>query len=84
MAGPFGGHPTLASYLHWIRECGGYANSGYASDKNGRVQSMTKITTAEGNSVVVAGIQQHERLEPTMVAYLDRRLLVKSPWRSLP
>jgi len=74
MAVPFGNHPTLGQYLAWIAECGGASQSGYA-----RGQNYTKITTSEGRHAVV-GIDQNERLVPTMVSFLDRRLNVTSPW----
>lgn len=81
MAYPFGGHPTLAQYIGWVHQEGGHAHSGYSSDPSGRVQSLTKITSKEGASVVVVGMKQADRLEPTKVAYLDRRLKVRSPWQ---
>lgn len=83
MSAPFGGHPTLAHYLHWIRETGGYAQSGFRTDRRGKAHSLVKIVSAEGKSVVVVGAQD-ERLPPTYVAFLDRRLGVKSPWFSVP
>ena len=83
MAHPFGGHPTLAAYIDWIRSQGGSASSGM-SNVRGRMHSLTKIIAANGNHVIVIGTRQDERLVPTMVGYLDRRLDVKSPWVSLP
>jgi hypothetical protein len=82
MAFPFGGQPTLAQYMHWIRECGGSAQSGI-SQVGERMQTLTKITADNGNVVIIAGIKQTEHLVASMVGYLDRRLGVKSPWISL-
>jgi hypothetical protein len=84
VSAPFGGHPTLAHYLHWIRETGGHAECGFKSDRRGRAHALVKITSAEGKSVIVVGIPQTERIEPTYVAFLDRRLGVKSPWFTVP
>jgi hypothetical protein len=84
VSAPFGGHPTLAHYLHWIRDTGGYAQWGHKSDRRGKPHSLVKIVSAEGKSVVVVGVPQEERLVPTYVAYLDRRLGVNSPWFSVP
>jgi hypothetical protein len=72
---PFGNHPALGQYIDWIIECGGTSQSGYAHGQN-----YTKITTAEGRHAFVVGTDQNERLVPTMVSYLDRRLNVTSPW----
>ncbi len=84
MAAPFGGHPTLAHYLHWIRDNGGHAECGYKNDRRGRVHALVKVVAANGNAVIVSGIPQSEHLPPTYVAYLDRRLGVTSPWFTVP
>ncbi len=41
---------------------------------------LTRIVSPNGHHVIVAGVGQDERLVPTHVAYLDRRLSMKSPW----
>lgn len=75
MAFPFGGHPNLATYIVWLQENHqGAAQSGYG------IESLTKLSLPNGRSVVVVGVGQAEFLAPSMVAYLDRRLGVKSPW----
>ncbi len=84
MSAPFGGHPTLAQYMAWIRECGGHCQCGYGTDKRGRAVSLVKIVADNGKAVVVPGIDQAERMVPTYIAYLDRRLGVNSPWFKLP
>ena len=83
MAFPFGGHPTLAAYMHWAREQGFSAQSIAAPDDRGKTHTATKIFKEGGNSVVVVGVKQSEHLAPSMVGYLDRRLGVKSPWFSV-
>jgi hypothetical protein len=45
---------------------------------------MVKIIADNGRSVIVSGVDQAERISPTYVAYLDRRLGVRSPWFKLP
>lgn len=84
MAHPFGGHPTLARYMWWAKEEHGCkAESGYAQDPDGKTHLVTKISTPQGNAVVVVGVKQSEFLVPTMVGYLDRRLGINSPWFSI-
>lgn len=83
MAFPFGGHPTLAAYMHWAREQGFRAQSIAASDERGKTHTAIKLSKEGGRSVVVVGVKQHEHLAPSMVGYLDRRLGVKSPWISV-
>jgi hypothetical protein len=82
VAFPFGGHPILAQYINWVRDSGGSAESGI-SNVGGRIYSLTKVTAANGNIVVVVDQKQTEHLVPTMVGYLDRRLGVSSPWVGL-
>jgi hypothetical protein len=72
---PFGNHPTLGQYLTWIVECGGHSQPGLNHGL-----PFTKITTAEGRHAFVVGTGPNERLVPTLVNSLDRRLNVTSPW----
>lgn len=84
MAFPFGGHPRLADYiLQAKKDHGATAQSGSASDENGKPHCVTKISLPSGKSVVVAGVEQTEYLVPSMVGYLDRRLGINSPWFSI-
>lgn len=75
---PFRAQPTLGQYLAWIIECGGQWKSGVRNDI-----PFVKITTAEGRHDFVVGQAQSERLVPTKVNSLDRRLNVMSPWNRL-
>lgn len=84
MAFPFGGQPTLADYMCWIRDNGGFCQSGYRADRRGKAHPLVKIVSKDGKHVVVTGLDQRERLVATYVAQLDRRLGVHSPWRNLP
>lgn len=85
MSHPFGGHPRLADYIGQARkDHGATAQSGSASDRSGRVHTVTKISIpGSGKSVVVVGVAQTEHLTPSMIGYLDRRLGIKSPWFSV-
>ena len=80
MAFPFGGHPTFSQYLTWAAQAAGCrVQTGYRTAKGGRTHTMTIITIADKH-VIMADVQQNERLEPNVVAHLDRRLGLVSPW----
>jgi hypothetical protein len=84
MAYPFGGHPTLSAYIAWAVEQECSVQSGYSAGPDGKTYSLTKITAPSGKRVVVVGLKHSDRLEPTKVAYLDRRLGLRSPYFSMP
>ena len=78
---PFGGHPTLEEYLCWARECGCKTNSGVIVDPDEGPYSVTHIINSDDDRYAIeVGTQANERLAPTTVARLDRRLGMKSPW----
>ena len=78
---PFGGHPTLGSYLAWAAQTAGCTvQTGYKLSKEGTTLSLTRVTAPNGKHVIVVDYAQDEYLVPTFVAYLDRRLGLKSPW----
>lgn len=84
MSYPFGGHPYLIQYINWVRENHDFkAKSGYGADSTGKTHIITKIYKEGGPSVVIAGTAQNERLSPSMVGNLDRRLKIDSPWFSI-
>ena len=84
MAYPFGGHPTLGSYLIWARDTHGFrAQTGYGADPEGRPYTSIRIYKEGGPSIVLVDYDQSERLPPTMVYHLDRRLGIKSSFASL-
>jgi hypothetical protein len=75
---PFGGHPTFSAYLTWaVQTAKCKVHTGYT--KNSKL-SRTRIVAPSGKHVIVVGVKQSERLAPTFVAYLDRRLGLKCPW----
>ena len=80
MSWPFGGHPTLAAYMHWARENGFKCTSGVKTDDVGKAHTFVKIYKDGGPSVVAVGVSQTEYLAPSYVGYLNRRLGVESPW----
>lgn len=81
---PFGNHPTLGTYIDWLRSThSGSAQSGYSVDPKGRSHLLTRLSIPNGPSVVVVGLDQNEHLVSSMVGYLDRRLGVRSPWFSV-
>lgn len=83
MAYPFGGHPTLAEYMRVNQ------NAGLQRPK--RIHARARRPDPSVNQhqciikrwVVVVGIKQNERLVPTMVEYLDRRLGLTSRLASI-
>lgn len=54
--------------------------TGYKLTGEGGPVLMTRVVTPAGRHVIVVDYDQNERLVPTFVAYLDRRLGLKSPW----
>ena len=82
---PFGGHPTFSEYCTWAAQdenC--IVSTGYATAPSGAVITQTIITAPSGKFVIVPDLAQDERLVPTMVGYLDRRLGLNSKWFKLP
>lgn len=80
---PFGGHPTLGSYLLWAGQNNCEVQHGYMTTGAGKSVSLVRVTAPSGKFVTISGINQRDRLEPTKVAYLDRRLGLVSPWAAL-
>lgn len=78
---PFGGHPTLSAYLTWAaQEANCTVQTGYRMPGEGGAVSMTRITAPNGKHVIIVDHAQDEKLVPTFIAYLDRRLGLRSPW----
>lgn len=78
---PFGGHPTFGAYLQWAITQGCSVQSGVHT---GQSVNVTRITAPSGKWVIEAGTHQNDRLTPTTIGRLDRRLGLQSPWFSLP
>jgi hypothetical protein len=79
MAAPFGNHPTLFEYIAWCNSQGCTTQSGMVYDGETTVTSQI-LKAPNGRHVIVSGIAMGERLLPTQVAYLDRRLGLVSPY----
>lgn len=76
---PFGGHPTLAEYCHWARQHGCAVDCG-VSVRGRRSVRMTRIVAPGGRWAVEVGTDDDDRLEPSAVGRLDRRLGLNSPF----
>lgn len=76
---PFGGHPTLADYTAWARTLGCVIECGVVL-RDGHSVRITRIVAPSGKFAVDIGTDDHERLVPTTVARLDRRLDLDSPF----
>ncbi len=83
MSMPFGGHPTFVQYIAWAISQGCRVQSGIAQTPDGKVEKLTKIDAPNGKWVTAVGIDQRDFLVPTMIAWLDRRLGMKSPFFSI-
>jgi hypothetical protein len=80
-AHPFGGHPTLEQYIAWAVQQKCTVNSGVDTQYS---ISLTKIVAPSGKWAIVSGILPTDRLVPTTVGRLDRRLGLISPWFGSP
>jgi hypothetical protein len=79
MAHPFGNHPTFAQYCTWANQTESCKiNTALIPDDQGG--SLTRISAPNGRHVIMADYAQDERLLPSQIAYMDRRLGLRSPW----
>lgn len=78
MAGPFVQFPSFAEYIAWARDKHNCTiNSGYMASPNGRMNTTVRILAPNGKwTVEVMG--QDERLTPSIILRLDRRLGLQS------
>jgi hypothetical protein len=84
MAGPFGGHPTLQTYLDWLRRKGFRYKTGYV-DLADRPVSLVTVQDAAGKDVFNIGdMPMGERLAPSQVSYFDSIFGVDSPFSKTP
>jgi hypothetical protein len=82
---PFGGHPTLEQFLEWARQNGCRAEVKVrAHSISGQPYEVLEITGPQGGSAVMANPDLQERLAPSQVAHLHRRLGVKSSFAAIP
>jgi hypothetical protein len=80
VAFPFGDHPTFAEYIAWARtqRC----TVAHGVDTRQSIP-VTRITAPSGKWVSEAGTLPNDRLTPTTIGRLDRRLGLVSPWFSV-
>lgn len=74
MAHPFG-TPSLGAYLIWARAQGCQVNSCYGGPFG---SGAVRIVAPDGSSLVLAGLDQKDRLTLTVLENLERRLGL--PW----
>jgi hypothetical protein len=69
--------------MNWLKGEGGNSKSGIGADEERGMVRVIKLTATNGRSVIVPGDNQYEHLTLTYIDYLDRRLQVASPFRSI-
>jgi predicted PhzF superfamily epimerase YddE/YHI9 len=84
MAFPFGGHPTLGQFVEWAIQNNCSAEIKVQHRPTGQAYQVLEIRKSNGGSVAVAEPDLEERLEPSMVTYLQRRLGIKTPFAAQP
>jgi hypothetical protein len=80
MSAPFAPSPKLREYIVWARDDAGCeVNEGIYGKK-----SLIRITSPDGLTVHQVGLGDDEPLCHSLVAYLDRRLGLDSPFPKTP
>ena len=80
MSAPFAPSPKLRQYCDWARtDAGCTVQEGHHNAK-----SIWRITSPSGATVHQVGIPEDEPLRHEVVAYLDRRLGINSPFPKTP
>ena len=74
MAHPFGGSPTQNEYLQWAYSHGCRSKSGYRTNPDGKICAILSLQMPGGKRMVVPAMLASERLSPTQVSNMDRRL----------
>lgn len=82
MSYPFGGHPKFGHFKAWAESEGIEVKNGIM-EIEGISFKITTFITAEGVKVPVTDILDGEFLVPTLVARLERRLGILSPFPSI-
>lgn len=81
---PWGGHPTLDRFMEWAKENGCAAETKVRTDQTGRAFTSLEMTGPHGGRVAMVVSNMDERLVPSQVAYLQRRLGIKTPFAATP
>ena len=80
MSAPFAPSPKFRAYLDWAeKEAGCKIDEGVFGKK-----SLKRITSPDGRSVKQVGLADTETLSHSLVAHLDRRLGLDSPFPKTP
>jgi len=85
MAVPFGGHPMLEQFLEWAEQNGCKVEFKVrAHSRSGQPFEVLEIIGPQGGRVVLARPDRTERLTPSQVANMHRRIGVKSEFAAAP
>jgi hypothetical protein len=84
MAVPWGGHPALGRFIEWAKENGCTAEAKVRTDQSGRAFTSLEMVGPHGSRVAMVVTSMDERLVPSQVAYLQRRLGIKTPFAAAP
>jgi hypothetical protein len=84
MAVPWGGHPTIDRFVEWAKENSCTAETKVRTDATGRAFTSLEITGPHGSRVAMVVTEMTERLVPSQVAHLQRRLGIKTPFAATP
>jgi len=80
MSAPFAPSPKLREYCDWARTKEGCkVESGVFGTK-----AIVRITAPSGRSVRQVGLDQNETVSHSVIAHLDRRLGLDSPFPKTP
>jgi hypothetical protein len=80
MSAPFAPSPKFRDYVEWAR-----INAGCTIKEGTRgLKSIVRIEAPSGRAVHQIGVADNETLSHSLVAYLDRRLGIDSPFPKTP
>ena len=84
MSVPFGGHPTFDRFVEWAKENGCTVETKVRTDPSGRAFTSVEMINPKGGRAAMIASDVMERLVPSQVAYLQRRLAIKTPFAATP
>lgn len=84
MSHPFGGHPTLQSFVEWVTDNGCTVEVKVRARKRDGLPYRVLEVTSETSRVAIVDPNMNERLAPSEIAYLQRRLGIKTPFAATP
>lgn len=84
MAHNFGGHPTLMRFIEFSQSVGCSASAYTRVSRSGKASHILKIENSNGGQVLIEDPDYTERLTPSFITYLQRRLGIKTPFASEP